>query len=125
MGGRVPRALPIPSLRISRLRLPPPPLPPAPYWDAGAKFCDAIVGECMSSFFQALSHALLFSFLFPSPPLRRTRAKFCDAIVELDEFMGVHAAQRGAFFLGDEPSLAEASSAPALFRMMATVRRRE
>ena len=46
----------------------------------------------------------------------------CSGLMEADSYLRVHASQSGPLFLGFEPSLAEAATAPSLFRMIATVR---
>ena len=45
----------------------------------------------------------------------------CAGLATLDQYLNLLASPEGPFFLGDEPSLAEAATAPALFRMMATL----
>ena len=47
--------------------------------------------------------------------------KVCAGLAALNEALKF-SSPRGPFFLGDEPSLAEAVTAPALFRMAATLR---
>ena len=42
----------------------------------------------------------------------------CFCLVDLDRYMLDHASTEGPFFMGAEPSLAEAATAPALFRMV-------
>ena len=45
----------------------------------------------------------------------------CGGLKELDAYLVSYASRAGPFFLGHEPSLAEAATAPALFRMLATL----
>ena len=45
----------------------------------------------------------------------------CFGLRNLDAYMLEHASKDGPFFRGGEPSLAEAATAPALFRMVATL----
>ena len=46
---------------------------------------------------------------------------FCLGLQNLDVFLARHGSLEGPYFLGREPSLAEAATAPSLFRMVATV----
>ena len=46
---------------------------------------------------------------------------FCLGLREMEEYLAANAAAAGPFLLGSEPGLAEASIAPALFRMVATL----
>ena len=46
----------------------------------------------------------------------------CVGLQELNDFLVVHGSREGPFFLGREPSLAEAATAPALFRMVANLK---
>ena len=47
---------------------------------------------------------------------------FCAGMRLLNAYLEENASRGGPLFLGHEPSLAEAATAPALFRMIATVR---
>ena len=49
-------------------------------------------------------------------------AAFCLGLQSLDAFLARHGSLEGPYFMGREPSLAEAATAPSLFRMVATVR---
>ena len=51
----------------------------------------------------------------------REWAAFCIGLRELNDYLERHGSADGPFFLGGEPSLAEAATAPALFRMVATL----
>ena len=42
-------------------------------------------------------------------------------LIDLDAYLATHGSTEGPYFLGREPSLAEAATAPALFRMVATL----
>ena len=45
----------------------------------------------------------------------------CLDLMDLNDYLLEHASREGLFFLGDEPSIAEAATAPALFRMAANL----
>ena len=49
----------------------------------------------------------------------------CSGLKELDDYLKLHGAEQtaaaGAFFLGDEPCMVEAATAPSLFRMIANL----
>ena len=45
----------------------------------------------------------------------------CAGLQRLDSYLVKHASREGPWFLGDEPSLAEAATAPGLFRIAATL----
>ena len=45
----------------------------------------------------------------------------CLGLRSLDAFLARHGSTEGPYFMGREPSLAEAATAPSLFRMVATV----
>lgn len=53
---------------------------------------------------------------------RKEWASVCEGLTALNECLLRDGHDDGPFFLGHDPSLAEAATAPALFRMMATVR---
>ena len=46
----------------------------------------------------------------------------CLGLREMDAYITTHASKEGPFFLGREPSLVEATTAPALFRMVAALK---
>ena len=45
----------------------------------------------------------------------------CRRLKDLDSYLAIYAPHDGPFFLGREPSIAEAATAPALFRMAANL----
>ena len=45
----------------------------------------------------------------------------CLGLQDLDAYLATHGSKEGPYFQGKEPSLAEAATAPALFRMVATL----
>ena len=48
-------------------------------------------------------------------------ATVCLGLQDLDAYLVNHGSTEGPYFQGKEPSLAEAATAPALFRMVATL----
>ena len=54
--------------------------------------------------------------------MSRSRRAIRAGLRDIDAYLVAHGSDEGPLFLGNEPSLAEAATAPMLFRMIATVR---
>ena len=61
-----------------------------------------------------------YPLIAPPPPL--LRESLGDGLRALNAYLVTHGSTKGPFFLGHEPSLAEAATAPAVLRMVAALR---